>query len=126
MSLLISWDRLTDISRGCNKDLDIDDLDEVGVKFYEGGMEDVLREVAAYHLKSSKDDRPSSKDTVRMHKHVERLEKLLNHSLNEKQQALFRDYRDAFYDLVAFEAGDDYIYGFLDSYMFFKKSRYGK
>ncbi|MED4903973.1 hypothetical protein [Parageobacillus thermoglucosidasius] len=88
---------------------------EFGSVCYDAGMVEVLRIVAAKH---SKERVPATVQTKQQELVVQKKKDELMKVLNEEAKQLFEEYDEAIHNLMAFDADDHLIEGFVRGYRF--------
>lgn len=88
---------------------------------YDEGMVEILEEVAQKELYYNYDHREPSPKVKQASEHVLKQYQALEETLNEEQKDLLRQYDDASQALTAFEAGEEFIHGFVRGYRYLKQ-----
>jgi hypothetical protein len=96
---------------------DFRDVLEFGSVCYDAGMVEVLKIVAAKH---NREYVPASVQTKQQELVVQKKKDELMKVLNEEAKQLFEEYDEAIHNLMAFDADDHLIEGFVRGYRFLK------
>ncbi|EMI11261.1 DUF6809 family protein [Anoxybacillus gonensis] len=118
MSYMVSPIRIAEMAKKTmrNED-DFRDILEFGSACYDAGVTEVLRIVAA---KYGRGYVPPSKQTKQQELIVQQKKDELMKRLDEESKQLFEEYDEAIRDLMAFEAEDYLMEGFVRGYRFLK------
>jgi hypothetical protein len=118
MSYMVSPIRIAEMAKKTmrNED-DFRNILEFGSACYDAGVTEVLRIVAA---KYGSDYVPPSKQTKQQELIVQQKKDELMKRLDEETKQLFEEYDEAIHNLMAFDADDHLIEGFVRGYRFLK------
>lgn len=118
MSTMVTVYKIAEIAKSHRVSLDY--ALEFGSACYDAGMVEVLKGVAIEVLAREGNNIATSKYTKERRLAVEEKYKALESVLNEQERQLLEDFTDELYALMATEAEDHFVEGFIHGYRYLK------
>jgi hypothetical protein len=97
-----------------------DDTLKIGSACFDAGAREILRHIAIVDIEKLGPLSIASNHTKRMSVECQEKYDLINTTINKIERPLLKEYDEAFHNLMAAEAHDYYIEGFIRGYAFLK------